>query len=269
MMLAMGALSEANLAGRVILAAVADEEHSFRGVLRLVEGGLKADGAVVGEPTKMRVVIGHKGALRFKVVAHGRAAHSSEPERGENAIEKMVRFVFEFAPRLREEASQHFHPEIGKATVNIGTIEGGTRVNVVPARCEIEVDIRVVPPESLDEAWVEVKRVAREASRAAGVEVELLPPYLRDPWLLTGPEEPIVLAASEALHSAGLEGRPTYVTYSTDASKLAMAGIPSIVLGPGDISFAHSGEERVDLEEVALAAEVYKRLALNFLKEWW
>ena len=248
MMLALRALTKVlPLPGRVILAAVADEEHSFKGVQRLIESGLKADGAVVGEPTRMKVVVGHKGTLRFKVVARGRAVHSSEPQRGENAIEKMAKFICEFAPRLRRKAESHIHPKVGGATVNIGVIRGGTRANVVPAYCEVEVERRVVPLESFDEVWEEVLRVAEEASRAAGVGVEVLPPHVRDPWLLTDEREPLVLSASRALGSLGLDGRPDYVAYSTDASKLSSAGTPNIVLGPGDPKLAHSAEEGVRL----------------------
>ncbi len=265
MMLALEALAREGVEGRAILAAVVDEEHTYLGVRKLLEGGLHADAAVVGEPTGLRVVVGHKGAIRFKVRTKGRAAHSSEPERGENAIEKMVSFLSRFSPLLREAASRHVHPRLGPATVNVGVIRGGTRANVVPAECEIEADRRVVPPETLEGAWEEVEEVARRASEEAKVEAELLPPHLLDPWLLTDESEEIVRASLRALEEAGVEPHLAYLPYSTDASKLSQAGIPSVVLGPGEVKYAHSANERIELGEVRRGAKTYFLLAKIFL----
>ncbi|HEY2573335.1 MAG TPA: M20/M25/M40 family metallo-hydrolase, partial [Verrucomicrobiaceae bacterium] len=132
----------------VIVAAVADEEFSYRGVVQLCEG-LQADGAVVAEPTELRCVIATKGVLRWRMRVRGRAAHSSRPQLGVNAIHHMARIILELEADAQRLTAQS-HPLLGTATCNVGVIRGGVQVNFVPDECMIEIDRRLLPGEHID-----------------------------------------------------------------------------------------------------------------------
>src|SRR5580704_8115806 len=131
----------------VWMVAAADEEHSFRGVSKLCEG-LQADAAIVAEPTALRAVIASKGVLRWKVRTRGKAAHSSKPELGINAIVNMTRVIEAFEQSAATLARPP-HPLLGGPTLNIGVIHGGVQVNFVPDSCEIEIDRRLLPGETV------------------------------------------------------------------------------------------------------------------------
>src|SRR5262249_31447687 len=129
----------------LIMACTVDEEHTFLGVQRLVRDGLKADGAIVAEPTGLSIVHAHKGAVRWHVDTAGRACHSSSPEKGINAIYRMGRIlpiIERYANKLLEGPKD---PDLGTATLSVGRIEGGASVNTVPDRCCVEIDRRLIP----------------------------------------------------------------------------------------------------------------------------
>ena len=125
-----------------------DEEHAQAGSRALAKSKIKADLAIVGEPTKLRVVTAHKGSLWLELETRGRAAHGATPQFGKNAVHEMARIVdlleTDYAAQLR----QRKHPLLGTATVNVGTISGGAQPNIVPDRCKITVDRRTLPGET-------------------------------------------------------------------------------------------------------------------------
>jgi acetylornithine deacetylase len=252
----------------VILAATVDEEYRFRGVLSFIEGfldgGRRVDAAVVGEPTDLRVVVAHKGCLRTRISTLGRAAHSSRPEAGINAIAHMASVVIAleaYGSRLRDRG----HPLTGHPTLSIGRIWGGAAVNIVPDRCTIEIDRRIIPGETADAALAEIDAVLAEAQREHPARrLEREEPFLAD-WPLDTPvDAAIVQAATAACRSLGLPDTPTGVTYGSDASKLqALRGVPSIVLGPGAIEQAHTANEYVPLDHLSTVADLYVQTALN------
>jgi acetylornithine deacetylase len=252
------AVREGSLARTVIMAATADEEHSFAGAAALIAGGLDAAEAVVGEPTALRVVIAHKGAVRWRIGVRGRAAHSSAPEQGDNAIYRMARLVAAVEEYGRRLQSRPPHPLVGGPTVSVGTIRGGSAVNVVPDYCEITVDRRTLPGEDL--AAVEAELEAFLAWRLGADFPFEAEAFLRDPALEAGPNEALarrlVAAAEPVIGSAEMVGG----LYGTNASKYAAAGIPSVVFGPGDPAQCHAADEWVELAQVEAAAEVFRRL---------
>jgi len=126
----------------VWLAAVVDEEYSFRGVVKLCEG-LTAAAAIVAEPTELRAVIASKGVLRWRIHVRGKAAHSSKPHLGINAIQHMARVILAIEED-HQRLSARQHPLLGPATCNIGVISGGVQVNFVPDLCTIELDRRLL-----------------------------------------------------------------------------------------------------------------------------
>ena len=263
MMLAMAELaSGAPPPVDVMLAAVMDEEHQFGGVTALLARGESFAAAVVGEPTELDLVVAHKGCLRFGVTTHGRACHSSNPWEGENAIMRMAE-VLEFIRRaLEPEALATRHPWVGPATVCVSLIGGGSAINAVPASCTIHLDRRILPGEEPMAVWAAYR--ARLEAFAPGT-VSVGEPYLVDYAMATDPAEPVAQQLEAAIRRAGRAAEVRGVNYGTDASKLARAGIPAVVFGPGSIRQAHSAEEWIELRQVDEAAAILVAVVRAFV----
>jgi acetylornithine deacetylase/succinyl-diaminopimelate desuccinylase-like protein len=266
MLLALEALlaEKASLRINVLLLASVDEEHGFRGVTAFLGNQYPISAAVVGEPTELRIVVAHKGCLRWRLTTAGRAAHSSRPEEGDNAIDQMadvLQALRSYQARLRGRR----HPLVGTPTMSVGRIWGGTGVNIVPERCTIEIDRRLIPGEEPQGALAEVDAfLATCVADNPTLKVTREDPFIVD-WPLETPGDAAVVGAGRAACAdLQLPAEPIGVPYGTDASKLwALGGIPSLVLGPGSITQAHTAEEYVSLAEVATASELYQRLALH------
>jgi acetylornithine deacetylase len=244
----------------LVMACSVDEEHTFLGVQEMVNRGLRADMAVVAEPTSLRVVKAHKGVCRWQVTTAGRSCHSSTPELGVNAIYRMARLLVgieRYAADLRASRSD---PLLGPPTLSVGRIEGGSSVNTVPDRCRIEIDRRMIPGDDAEEA----RRHFAETLKAglADVPFECGPIWINCPAL--GPElsGELVTRLGHCIDAVVGSHEVITVPYGTDASTLALAGIPSVVFGPGDIARAHTCDEWVPLDEVEQAADILYRLAL-------
>ncbi len=246
----------------VVLAAAMDEEYRFRGASHLCES-LRASAAIVAEPTDLHMVVASKGCLRWRVTISGRAAHSSKPHLGVNAISRMARLIVvmeEEDPKLRKLK----HPLVGEPTLNVGIIQGGAQVNIVPERCHVEIDRRLVPGEELPEVFRGYENLS-ESLRSRFPDLEITHTPLLEDWPMETPADShIVQTAQKVLQSLGLSDKPTGVPFGSDASKFARAGIPSIVLGPGSIDQAHTAEEYVSIEQVKKAVTIYKGIAQSF-----
>jgi acetylornithine deacetylase len=244
----------------VTLACSVDEEHTFTGVTEMVRRGLRADMAVVAEPTRLQVVQAHKGVMGWHVTTPGRACHGSSPELGVNAIYRMGRVltaVERYAERLRASRSD---PLLGPPTLSVGRIEGGTSVNTVPDWCRIEVDRRLIPGEDGRAAPADL---AAYLKGAGGIDfpVEVSEPWKTSPALAPERSDEIVARLGRAIDAVKGSHQVTTVPYGTDASTVAAGGIPAVVFGPGDIAQAHTCDEWIVLDEVAEAAEILYRLA--------
>jgi acetylornithine deacetylase len=249
--------------------AAVDEEYSFRGVVSLCErlrqpSCPKAVAALVAEPTGMRPVIASKGVLRWKIHTHGRAAHSSKPHLGVNAISMMARVIQAIEADARELA-QHPHPLLGPATANVGVIHGGIQVNFVPDQCSIEVDRRLLPGERAETVLEHYQNLLHGIAHVIPeFRFSMDAPMLVDVPLETDATAHAVTAASNVLHLAGRDGTPCGVPFGSDASKLAAIGIPSLIIGPGDIDLAHTAAEHVPIAEVEFAASFFHDYVRGF-----
>lgn len=248
----------------VALAGTMDEEHLFRGVGHLLRESGPFAAAIVGEPTGLDLVVAHKGMVRFQVATTGRAAHSSMPWDGDNAIERMADVVDFVRTTLVPEAEARSHPLVGPATLAITLIQGGTAINVVPERCTIDIDRRTLPGEDPEAVW----RGYKQRLEALMPEhVSVAEPLLLDHAMEVDANSPIVRGLAEEVRRAGREARITGVNYGTDGSKIALQGTPTVVFGPGAIQQAHSAVEFIDLDEVVAAARIVARLLERFSGE--
>jgi acetylornithine deacetylase len=265
MMHAVAALKERSITPpcEVWLAAVVDEEFAFQGVLALC-AGLEAHAAIVAEPTSLRAVISSKGVLRWKIRTKGKAAHSSKPHLGVNAISQMARVVSAIERNANALAAR-VHRLLGPATVNVGVIRGGVQVNFVPDLCEIEVDRRLLPGESVEDVLAGYRALLAELKAEHPLlDAAMSEPMIVDPALETEPDAQVAVVAQGVLKKLGLDSTLVGVPYGSDASKLARQGVPSIIFGPGSIDRAHSAVEYVECDQVAAATAFYHDFLLEF-----
>jgi len=247
-------------AGKVTFAATVDEEYSFKGALKLGDT-VKADGAVVAEPTDLKVVTAHRGCVRWKIIAHGRAAHSSKPQLGRNAIVAMSRVILHLEDAFKKELANKVHRLTGPSTAVISMISGGVQVNWVPPEASIQCEVRLIPGQTAAEVMKFVRgAVAAVPGLEADIRIECCDPYLESHSQDVAASEPIAVAALAAANQAEPLGAP----YGTDAGKLTAAGMPSVVLGPGSIDQAHGAVEWVELDQVVRCAELYGRIIDRF-----
>jgi acetylornithine deacetylase/succinyl-diaminopimelate desuccinylase len=249
----------------VMLSAVASEEQGCRGTAVLVRRGVSARWAVVGEPTSLDLVIAHKGVDRYQVTIEGRSAHESMPEKGINAIIHAAHIIAILNEKLIPEVGQHDHPLLGRATYNIGTIEGGISRNMVPDRCMFRISKRWLPGDSSEA----IRDAIEAAIHRADPEVQISVVRERDveevprPPLEISPDHPLTRTMAAAIsrvtgRNPAIRGWAAY----TDGALLQVAGIPTVVFGPGDLELAHTDDEHILLSDVITAAEVYTTFAL-------
>jgi acetylornithine deacetylase/succinyl-diaminopimelate desuccinylase-like protein len=173
----------------IVFAGLVDEEHAQAGSRALAASGFKANLAIVGEPTRLQVVTAHKGSIWLELETHGKAAHGATPQFGKNAIHEMARIVdaleTDYAARLRKRK----HPLLGAATVNVGTIRGGTQPNIVPDCCAITIDRRTLPGETETGVKREIAALLRAKKLSAKISSTKLAPCLP---LETNPKLPLV-----------------------------------------------------------------------------
>lgn len=230
----------------IVFAGLVDEEHHQAGARALAASGFKADLAIVGEPTRLKIVTAHKGSLWLALKTRGKAAHGSRPDLGRNAVHEMARVVClletDYARRLR----QRRHPVLGHATVSVGVIAGGTQPNIVPDSCRASVDRRTLPGET--ERSVRAELMALFRSRKLRVNIASEKQLACLP-METDARLPLV----RRLFAAAGQKKAAGVDYFCDASVLARAGIPSVVFGPGDIAQAHTADEWVGRKSLEAA----------------
>jgi acetylornithine deacetylase/succinyl-diaminopimelate desuccinylase len=259
-------LAGADFAGELMLTAVAGEENGSPGMRALVEAGIGADFAIVGEPTGLRVGRAHKGAMWAQAGFRGVATHGSVPQNGVNAVYHAARFITAVERELAPALERRRHPLLGPATVNVGVVHGGDRPPMVPASCVVQLDRRWLPGERHDAVLSELRAVAerlRAADPAVDVTVEEMAGtagFVHAP--LDCPADHPYLAL---LCAVVPDPEPVGLQFWTDGALLAAHGTPAVVCGPGDIAQAHSLDEWVAVDQLHRAAEVYFAMAARML----
>jgi len=244
------------LAGDIVIAAVADEEHSSLGAREIVNR-VQADAAIVTEPSGLdRICIGHKGFAWLEVTTEGRAAHGSRPDAGVDAIVH-AGAVLVGLEELSGELARDSHSLLGTGSVHASLIEGGQELSTYPARCALALERRTLPgdtPASIEQELRELVERCGAGRRGFRADVQLL--LWRDPFEVE-PDAEIVSMLSQAVREITgrqpeLVGAPAWM----DAAIFSAAGIPTAVFGPGGEG-AHAQVEWVDLDDVARCAEIY------------
>jgi acetylornithine deacetylase len=254
----------AALGGEIIVTAVCDEEFESIGTRALVERGIRADAAIVTEPTRLSIMPAHLGFVWIEVTTHGRAAHGSRWELGVDAIRHAGLVLAELDRIDAEDLPKRNHSLLGRPSVHASLIQGGTGMSTYPDRCTLNIERRTIPGETPDD-------VRAEMEAACAVVARTHPTFRADVTLTfaQAPSDvdvsaPVVLALGDALRNAGEATRVEGMSAWTDAALLNAAGIPAICFGPGDISLAHAAEEWVATDEIERATKVLTHFALTW-----
>jgi succinyl-diaminopimelate desuccinylase len=264
---AAAALSGNRPRGDLVVACSADEEAGCRGADALVEEPLfeGIGSVIIAEPSDLQLFVAEKGAFWLEVTLYGQTAHGSMPARGENAITAMADFIAGMGDRFP--GSRAPDPLLGRATMNVGTIAGGVKINVVPDRCAVALDMRTVPGDDHTAIRAEVEaRLARIAANRPRLRWEVETLIDRAP--VACPADTALAASLRAAVTAETGTPPTTggVPYFTEACVFVpRLGIPMVICGPGDPTLAHQPDEHVPLAQVARAARVYLRVLRELL----
>ncbi|MBE2316499.1 M20/M25/M40 family metallo-hydrolase [Solirubrobacter sp. CPCC 204708] len=248
-LLACRAAAELQLRGDVLVACVADEEHASLGVQEVLAAGVRADGAIVTEPTGGEVIVAHKGFVWSKLTFRGRAAHGSRPDEGADAIVAAGPALV----RLAElDAGLPSHALLGRASVHASLIRGGVELSSYPGECVLSIERRTLPGETVADVEAEVAALIGSADASARTLLA------REPFAID-PSHEFVRRVRGAAGEAPVAG----AAYWTDAAFIAAAGIPTVLYGPGGDG-AHADVEWVSLSDTAAVTRTLVAVAQEF-----
>ena len=256
------------------LAFTYDEEIGCVGVQTLIrdlqEAGIKPAGCFVGEPTRMQVMTGHKGMRVTRCRVHGLEAHSSMAPEAVNAIEyagRVIERIRQVAGKLRAEGPFDPAYKIAHTTLQTGMIQGGTAANIVPRDCEFVFDCRTLPQNQSDELIRQIEAYAdelRAEMRKISAQVDISFETLANAAALDTADDAPIAYLGRALARNDLIGR---VSFATDAGWLQQAGIPCVVVGPGDIEVAHKPNEFIEVSQLEECLGFIARLRARMTQE--
>ena len=254
--------SRLELAGDVVVAAVADEEHASLGVQEALRH-VTADAAVVTEPTELELAVAHKGFVWSEIEVTGRSAHGSRPHLGIDAILKMGAVLNELE-QLDRALTDRTHPLLGRASVHGSLIEGGVELSSYPAHCRLGLERRTLPGETGRQIEAEIESLLERCRGAdPAFEASHRTLLVREPFEIEQDQELVALVAEAAVEV--LPGPPKIggASYWADAAFIAAAGIPTVLFGPGGEG-AHAVEEWVSLSDTEAVARTLVSLAARF-----
>jgi len=263
---------------KMTVAAVVQEEVNGLGSRFLVEKGPRPGGVVIGESTNLNVALGHRGSIGVSITTEGRSCHASVPERGVNALYKMIPILQSI---LHTSEGLPSHPVLGKSSITATTVSASPNVkNVVPNLCTVGLDVRNTPnfqPEKVLETLRDIVERARAEDSDVKAKVELAKRplksytgYAREVDAMTRPfyTAPDAPLAQMTKNVAGQilrkDVRFKVWSFATDGSYFAEQGIPTVGFGPGEERFAHSPIDNVRIDDLVASTKVYAALAAEF-----
>ncbi len=261
-MVATAAARERGLRGDVIMTAVSDEENASIGTTAVLEQ-VRADAAIVTEPTALDLCVAHKGFVWLTAETQGRAAHGSLPHLGIDAIAKMGPVLTHLAQLDRDLRAAPSHPLLGSGSIHASLIKGGQEWSSYPDRCTLNIERRTVPGENAALVEEQVRAcLAQIAAADPEFQATLELGLVREPFTIAA-EHPLVQLLLRQISAAGHEPTLTGGTGWMDAALISDAGIPTVVFGPGGEG-AHATEEWADLPSTARCAAVLLAVAEEF-----
>lgn len=263
--------SGVKLDGKAIFTGVIDEEKRSQGAEKMADQEYpKADVAIVGEPTNLDIMYGHKGMEWIEVTVYGKSGHGSTPNAGINAIHIATDLIMKIREKLIPRLKERIHPILGEPTVNIGKIQGGDDPNIIPGICKIELDRRWVPEETIESMQKDIHDLIDEM-KITDPTLEITTRRMSEATgthspLYTPPEHPFVAHLTEAIEVV-TSNKPKYGVFQgwSDGAHLSRIGTTTLVCGPGELSLAHSAKESIEIEEIINAAKIYTYTILNVL----
>lgn len=251
-------------AGRLVVAAVADEEHASLGADALVRDHA-ADGAVVTEPTDLRMATCHKGFEWIEVETRGRAAHGSRPADGRDAILRMGRVLARLEAVGARLAAGPAHPLLGPASLHASTVSGGRELSVYPDRCRLSFERRTLVGEPPDVGLAEAQGILDALAREDGEFEGSARPIFARPAHELPVDHPLCRALAGVLARRGEAAEPVGMSFWTDAAVLTAAGTPAVLFGPRGAGL-HGREEYVEIDSVLACRDVLIDLARDFCR---
>lgn len=247
-------LSRTRPKGDVIVAGVADEEAYSGGTEALLKWGIRADMAIVFEPSELDVVVAHKGFAWLNVITHGVAAHGSRPGEGVDAIAHMGRVLAAIESQGRKLSRQPPHPLLDRASIHASLIRGGRELSSYPDRCELDIERRTLPGETRRDVLEEMELLLDAVGRDPEINTELNVSLFR-PAFEISEQDPLPQTLKETTER--IHGPCNFVgmTGWTDSALLAEAGIPAVVFGPGGAGL-HGLEEWGNTEQICRCRDI-------------
>ena len=263
-LLACGEAHAAGLAGDVIVAAVADEEHASIGVQEVLRS-LRADAAIVTEPTELEITVAHKGFVWLEIEVTGVAAHGSRPGLGVDAILKMGPVLSGLA-ELERRLGERPHPTLGPGSLHASLIEGGRELSTYPDRCVLALERRTLPGEQRADVEREIDALL-ERCRSADAElvVERRTLLARDPFEVSTEAEIVQSLLAAATDELGAPPPLVSVPYWADSAFIAGAGIPTVLFGASGTG-AHASEEWVSIADAVSTTRILVAVARAFCR---
>lgn len=260
--------------GDIIFAGVADEEQCSIGTIDLIEKGIKADAAIVGEPSDFQICIAHRGLEWYEFQFIGKTVHGGSQGKGINAIAKAVKFINALEKDLIPKVYAKKHPLLEEATLNYGVIHGGTQLSTVAGECTLLVDRRFLPYENYEDIEKEFKDIIHSLEKEDRefkcnmkvMDVSVMKEGYVHKAMEISSEHPIVSIIKDASEEATQkEIDLTYFPAWTDGGLLSnYASIPTVVMGPGLITCCHSNEEYIPVDHLIKGCLAYALTSVNF-----
>jgi succinyl-diaminopimelate desuccinylase len=250
-----------DLKGDIVLAATAGEETDSAGVIRLMQNRdwlPEIAGIIVPEPTDFSVITAHRGMLWLHLATRGKAAHSSMPQRGINAIMHMKHLLDALE---RYEVAYDPHPLLGSCSTSVNTITGGEAMNIVPDRCVIGLDIRTLPGQDHNALRSDIEQLLAELKAKVPQFEGTLSVDRSVEAMETDPECPFVKDFCTAVHV----DMTNAVGFTTDGPHLLPLGAPIVIYGPGKPNMCHQVDEHITIDDFQQGVDVFRNVIRTFL----
>jgi len=252
---------------QVVITAVVDEENDSIGMRALLDSGVRADAAIITEPTRLAICPAHRGFAWVDVALRGRAAHGSRYDLGVDAITHAALLLAELDELEQTRDSGPRHALLGRGSLHASKIQGGVGFSTYPEACDLAIERRTLPGESTEKAVREITDACeRVRAKRPDFDARVTLSTAQLPSDVS-PDAPIVRRLRGALEREKIPVRIEGLSAWTDAALLNEAGIPAICFGPGDLALAHAAEEFVPIDEIGLATRVLTRVVREWCEE--